>query len=57
MIASTDSMSTAPGRGQGIMTRVNCYVDDLNLYYGMKQRQWRNYLWLDIPRLARDILA
>ena len=39
------------------MTRVICYVDGLNLYYGLKHRQWRNYLWLDIPKLARDILA
>lgn len=39
------------------MPKAICYVDGLNLYYGLKHREWRNYLWLDIPRLARSILA
>ena len=33
-----------------------CYVDGLNLYYGLNKGEWRDYLWLDIPVLASKIL-
>lgn len=33
------------------------YVDGLNLYYAIREMGWRQYLWLDIPALAKDVLA
>ena len=27
--------------------RVNVYIDGYNLYYGLKSKEWRRYLWLD----------
>ena len=31
--------------------RVIAYIDGFNLYYGLKESDWRRYLWLDSPRL------
>ena len=36
--------------------RVAVYVDGLNLYYGLKSRNWRRYYWLDVRRLAENLL-
>lgn len=36
--------------------RVAVYVDGLNLYYGLKSRGWRRYYWLDLRRLAENLL-
>ena len=36
--------------------RVAVYVDGLNLYYGLKSRNWRRYYWLDLRRLAENLL-
>lgn len=46
-IAAADS---SPAR------RVAAYVDGLNLYYGLKSRNWRRYYWLDLRRLAVNLL-
>ena len=32
------------------------YVDGLNLYYGLKSRNWRRFYWLDLRRLAERLL-
>jgi uncharacterized LabA/DUF88 family protein len=40
------------------MERVVAYIDGFNLYFGMKQKKWRRYYWLDVTRLcARLILS
>jgi len=36
--------------------RVITYVDGFNLYYGLKDKGWRRYYWLDIPLLAQNLL-
>lgn len=38
------------------MTRVAVYVDGFNLYYGLKARHGRRYLWLDLEALATNLL-
>ena len=38
------------------MQRVIVYIDGFNLYYGLRERQWRRYYWLDIHRLAENLL-
>ncbi len=32
------------------------YVDGFNLYFGMKSRRWHRYYWLDLPRMAQNLL-
>ena len=36
--------------------RVVVYVDGFNLYYGLKSKGWRRYLWLDLHKLALGLL-
>lgn len=38
------------------MVRVAAYVDGFNLYFGMKEKYRRKYLWLDLQALAGDLL-
>jgi len=38
------------------MKRVIVYIDGFNLYYGMKARGWKRYYWLDVKRLAENLL-
>ena len=38
------------------MRRVTVYVDGFNLYYGLKSKGWRRYYWLDLRRLAENLL-
>jgi len=38
------------------MERVCVYVDGFNLYFGINDRGWRRYLWLDIGALAHRLL-
>ena len=38
------------------MQRVSVYVDGFNLYYGLKSKGWRRYYWLDLRRLAENLL-
>jgi hypothetical protein len=37
------------------MARVVAYVDGFNLYFGLKQKGWRRYYWLDIQLLAQQL--
>ncbi len=34
------------------MERVLAYIDGFNLYFGMKQNQWNDLLWLNVNDLA-----
>ncbi len=36
--------------------RVIAYIDGFNLYYGLKERGWERFLWLDLPVLARSLI-
>ena len=36
--------------------RVAVYVDGFNLYYGLKAKRWGRYYWLDLVRLAENLL-
>lgn len=38
------------------MERVIAYVDAFNLYFGLKDSGFRRYLWLNVQRLARNLL-
>lgn len=38
------------------MNRVIVYIDGFNLYFGIIDRGWRRYLWLDLPALANRLL-
>jgi len=38
------------------MDRVVVYIDGFNLYFGIIERGWRRYLWLDLDALARRLL-
>jgi uncharacterized LabA/DUF88 family protein len=37
--------------------RVIAYVDAFNLYFGLKDRGWKRYYWLNIQSLASALLA
>ena len=37
------------------MATVAAYVDGFNLYYGMKSRYGRKYMWLDVVELVRHL--
>ena len=36
--------------------RVAVYIDGFNLFYGMRARSWRRYYWLDLVKLAHNLL-
>lgn len=38
------------------MVRVAVYVDGFNLYFGLRERYGRKYLWLDLQVLAASLL-
>lgn len=39
------------------MERVIVYIDGFNLYFGICDKGWRRYLWLDLPALAKRLLG
>ena len=38
------------------MQRVMIYVDGFNLYFGLRSKGWRRYYWLDLRRLAENLI-
>ena len=38
------------------MARIIAYVDGFNLYYGLRSQGWRRLYWLDVHRLAENLL-
>ncbi len=38
------------------MYRVIVYIDGFNLYYGLREKNWRCYYWLDVHKLANNLL-
>ena len=38
------------------MERVIAYVDGYNLYYGLREKGWRRFYWLNIQAMAQHLL-
>lgn len=38
------------------MSRVISYIDGFNLYFGLKNKGWKRYYWLDLEALSADLL-
>ncbi len=38
------------------MERVIVYIDGFNLYFGLKTKAWKRYYWLNLQKLALNIL-
>ena len=38
------------------MERVVVYIDGFNLYYGLKTKGWKRFYWLNMQKLAENIL-
>ena len=38
------------------MERIIVYIDGFNLYYGIKSKRWKDCYWLDLYRLAQNLL-
>ena len=36
--------------------RVMAYIDGFNLYFGLNDKGWRRYLWLDLPAMIKHLL-
>ena len=35
------------------MDRVITYIDGYNLYYGLRDKKWQRYYWLNLQELAK----
>lgn len=44
------------GQPQKTRDRVVTYIDGFNLYYGLKERGWQRYMWLDLKQLSHRLL-
>lgn len=42
--------------GEMTEERVIAYIDGFNLYFGLCEKGWRRYLWLDIPAFVERLL-
>ena len=38
------------------MERVIVYIDGFNLYFGLKEKNWKRYYWLNLQKLAKALL-
>jgi hypothetical protein len=38
------------------MQRVIAYIDGYNLYFGLREKGWKWFYWLNIPAMARHLL-
>lgn len=39
------------------MKRVIVYIDGFNLYFGLKEKGWKRYYWLNMLKLAQNLLS
>lgn len=39
------------------MERVIIYIDGFNLYFGLKSKGWQRYYWLNLQKLAQNLLT
>lgn len=40
-----------------IMERIIIYIDGFNLYFGLKSKGWQRYYWLNLQKLAQNLLT
>lgn len=38
------------------MSRLIAYIDGFNLYYGLHSKDWRRFYWLNLQKLAQNLL-
>ncbi|MBN2031007.1 NYN domain-containing protein [bacterium] len=38
------------------MEKVIVYIDGFNLYFGLKEKKWKRYYWLNLQKLAKALL-
>lgn len=38
------------------MEKINIYIDGFNLYFGLKDKGWKRYYWLNLVELSRKLL-
>jgi len=38
------------------MKKINIYIDGFNLYFGLKEKGWKRYYWLNLVELSRKFL-
>ncbi len=38
------------------MQKINVYIDGFNLYFGLKDKGWKRYYWLNLVELSRKLL-
>lgn len=38
------------------MERIIVYIDGFNLYFGLKQKGWKKFYWLNVSKLAQSLL-
>lgn len=43
-------------KGQAPKSRVITYIDGFNLYFGLRAKNWRKYLWLDLWQFSQTLL-
>lgn len=41
---------------RGMVVRTIVYIDGFNLYFGLREKNWRRYYWLDLETLAQSFL-
>lgn len=56
MSASTNVISTPPHGEITVKRKVIVYVDGFNLYFAIKECGWQNLLWLDLVKLAQNLI-
>lgn len=39
------------------LQRVIIYIDGFNLYFGLREKKWKNFYWLNIQKLGENILT
>lgn len=52
----TTAPPTNPSPGTATISRVMVYVDGFNLYFGLRDKGWRRFYWLDQQRPANNLL-
>jgi len=43
--------------GDDLVQRVVVYIDGFNLYYGLREKKWQRYYWLNIHSLSEKLLS
>jgi len=38
-----------------LVEKVVCYIDGFNLYYGLREKGWKKYYWLNLRHLVENL--